>query len=131
MNPADLGLAGWSERPLPWRELVPGVVPSCGDAAASVAAVTWLVCGATGAAPLVVDLAGDEGIAVVKVLCPGCDWRGHDRHPRVHQRDASAGGSRRTLAVNLPLDIDTISLVPCCLCLLVAFKRRQDHCLLP
>ena len=66
VNPAHLALTGWDERPLPWRDLVPGA----GRAPASVAAVTRLVCAATGAAPLVVDLAGDEGIAVVKVLCP-------------------------------------------------------------
>ena len=70
VNPAYLGLAGWDERPLPWRDLVPGPLPSRGGAPAGVAAVTRLACAATGAAPLVVDLAGDEGIAVVKVLCP-------------------------------------------------------------
>jgi ribosomal protein S12 methylthiotransferase accessory factor len=66
VEPACLGLTGWDGRPLPWRELVPGI----GQVPASVAAVTRLVCAATGAAPLVVDLADDEGIAVVKVLCP-------------------------------------------------------------
>ena len=70
VNAAHLGLIGCDERPLPWRDLVPGASQSRGGAPASVAAVTRLVCAATGAAPLVVDLAGDEGIAVVKVLCP-------------------------------------------------------------
>ena len=59
-------VTGWDERPLPWRDLVSGA----GRAPATVAAVTRLVCAATGAAPLVVDLTADEGIAVVKVLCP-------------------------------------------------------------
>jgi ribosomal protein S12 methylthiotransferase accessory factor len=72
VNSAHLGLTGWDERPLPWRDLVPGTGQARGGAPASVAAVTRLACTATGAAPLVVDLAddGDEGIAVVKVLCP-------------------------------------------------------------
>lgn len=70
VNPAHLGLAGWDEPPLPWRELLPGAEQAGGGVPASVAAVTRLVCAATGAAPLVVDLTADEGIAVVKVLCP-------------------------------------------------------------
>ena len=71
VNPAHLALAGWDGRPLPWRDLVPGTTGGPhGRTPGSVAAVTRLACAATGAAPLVVDLAGDEGIAVVKVLCP-------------------------------------------------------------
>jgi ribosomal protein S12 methylthiotransferase accessory factor len=71
-----LALGGWDERPLPWRDLVAGTMgrPS-GGTSADVATVTRLACAATGAAPLVVDLAGDGGIAVVKVLCPDPAWR--------------------------------------------------------
>jgi ribosomal protein S12 methylthiotransferase accessory factor len=66
-----LALAGWDGQPLPWCDLVAGTMgrPSGGTPAA-VPAVTRLACAATGAAPLVVDLGGDGGIAVVKVLCP-------------------------------------------------------------
>jgi ribosomal protein S12 methylthiotransferase accessory factor len=70
VNPACLGLTGWDGRPLPWRDLVPVPRRAPGGPPVSVAALTRLACEATGAAPLVVDLAGDEGIAVVKVLCP-------------------------------------------------------------
>ena len=71
VNAGYLALAGWDERPLPWRDLVAStMVRPPGGIAAEVAAVTRLACAATGAAPLVVDLAGDGGIAVVKVLCP-------------------------------------------------------------
>jgi hypothetical protein len=63
--------AGWNGRRLPWDDLVAGMMGRPpGGASAEVAAVTRLACAATGAAPLVVDLAGDGGIAVVKVLCP-------------------------------------------------------------
>jgi ribosomal protein S12 methylthiotransferase accessory factor len=66
-----LALAGWDERPLPWRDLVADTMGRPpGETRADVATVTRLACAATGAAPLVVDLAGDGGIAVVKVLCP-------------------------------------------------------------
>ena len=70
-------LAGWDGRPLPWRDLVAGMTGNPpGGTPAEVAAVTRLACAATGAAPLVVDLAGDGGIAVVKVLCPDPAGRG-------------------------------------------------------
>jgi ribosomal protein S12 methylthiotransferase accessory factor len=63
-------LAGWDERPLPWRDLVAGTMGRPpGETRADLATVTRLACAATGGAPLVVDLAGDGGIAVVKVLC--------------------------------------------------------------
>jgi ribosomal protein S12 methylthiotransferase accessory factor len=66
-----LAFAGWDGRPLPWRDLVAGMMARpVGGTPAEVAAVTRLTYAATGAAPLVVDLAGDGGIAVVKVLCP-------------------------------------------------------------
>jgi ribosomal protein S12 methylthiotransferase accessory factor len=66
-----LTLAGWDERPLPWHDLVAGSMRRPpGGTSAEVAVVTRLACAATRAAPLVVDLAGDGGIAVVKVLCP-------------------------------------------------------------
>jgi ribosomal protein S12 methylthiotransferase accessory factor len=69
--------AGWDGRPLPWADLVAGMTGRPpGGAPAEVAAVTRLACAATGAAPLVVDLAGDGGIAVVKVLCPDPARRG-------------------------------------------------------
>lgn len=70
VNFANLAIAGWDGRPLPWRDLVPGPMGGPRGAPADVGAVTRLACAATGAAPLVVDLAGDEGIAVVKLLCP-------------------------------------------------------------
>jgi ribosomal protein S12 methylthiotransferase accessory factor len=64
-------LAGWDERPLPWGDLVAGTMGRPpGGAPAEVATVTRRACAAIGAAPLVVDLAGDGGITVVKVLCP-------------------------------------------------------------
>jgi ribosomal protein S12 methylthiotransferase accessory factor len=64
-----LELDGWHGRPLPWPELAHhrGQRTSGGT---SVATVIRMAHAATGAAPLVVDLAGDEGLAVVKVLCP-------------------------------------------------------------
>jgi ribosomal protein S12 methylthiotransferase accessory factor len=66
-----LALAGWDERPLPWHHLMAGMTGRPpGGIAAEVAAVTRRACAATGAAPLVIDLADDGGIAVVKVLCP-------------------------------------------------------------
>jgi ribosomal protein S12 methylthiotransferase accessory factor len=71
VNSGYLALAGWDRRPLPWRDLVAGMMGRPpGGIPAEVAAVTRLACAATGAAPLVVDLAGDGGITVVKVLCP-------------------------------------------------------------
>ena len=71
VNPAYLTLADWDGRPLPWRDLVPAMAREPrGETSADVTAVTRLVCAATGAAPLVIDLADDEGITVVKVLCP-------------------------------------------------------------
>ena len=61
--PEWMGRAGWVGCRYGWGDLTGGGGPG------GVAGVTRLACAATGAAPLVVDLAG-EPVAVVKVACP-------------------------------------------------------------
>jgi ribosomal protein S12 methylthiotransferase accessory factor len=64
-----------------WEGLGAGRGWYCGTDEADAAEAARRVTAATGAEPVVVDLAGGDGISVVKVLCPGLCTRGGHRLP--------------------------------------------------